>query len=51
MQSDSVFIFKTSENCKIIRYGYAKNDETVLILFKINLIFLLALKPILLDQL
>lgn len=31
-QHDSVFIFKTSETCQIIRYGYAKNDETDLII-------------------
>lgn len=26
-QEDSVIIFMLSQNCKIIRYGYAKNDE------------------------
>lgn len=26
-QTDSVIIIETSENCKITRYGYAKNDE------------------------
>ncbi len=26
-QSDSVYIFKMSSSCKIVRYGYAKNEE------------------------
>lgn len=26
-QSDSVYIFNLSKNCKIFRYGYAENDE------------------------
>ena len=30
-QSDSVIIFILSKNCKIIRFGYAKNDEDDLI--------------------
>ena len=31
-QSDSVIIFKMSATCKIIKYGYAKNDESDLII-------------------
>jgi CRISPR-associated protein Cas2 len=31
-QTDSVMIIETSENCKITRYGYAKNDESDLII-------------------
>lgn len=27
LQSDSVMIFKLSESCEIIRFGYAKNEE------------------------
>lgn len=27
LQSDSVIIFKLSESCEIMRFGYAKNDE------------------------
>lgn len=30
-QTDSVIIIETSENCKITRYGYAKNDENDII--------------------
>lgn len=30
-QSDSVLIFQLSNNCEIIRYGYAKNEEDDLI--------------------
>jgi CRISPR-associated protein Cas2 len=26
-QSDSILIFNLSTSCKIVRYGYAKNDE------------------------
>jgi CRISPR-associated protein Cas2 len=26
-QNDSVYIFNLSENCKITRFGYAKNEE------------------------
>ena len=26
-QEDSIYIFKLSEGCDIIRYGYAKNEE------------------------
>jgi CRISPR-associated protein Cas2 len=26
-QEDSVYIFKLSSSCEIIRYGYAKNEE------------------------
>ena len=31
-QKDSVIIFKLSETCKIERFGYAKNDESDLII-------------------
>lgn len=31
-QTDSVIIFNLSEQCKITRYGYAKNDEEDLII-------------------
>ena len=31
-QNDSVMIFNLSKQCKITRYGYAKNDETDLII-------------------
>lgn len=27
-QNDSVFIFELSNSCKITRYGYAKNEES-----------------------
>lgn len=27
LQSDSVIIFCLSENCEVIRFGYAKNEE------------------------
>ena len=32
-QSDSVYIFKLSSSCEVIKYGYAKNeDEDVIII-------------------
>jgi len=31
-QADSILIIETSETCKITRYGYAKNDESDLII-------------------
>lgn len=31
-QTDSVIIFHMSNSCKIIKYGYARNDETDLII-------------------
>lgn len=31
-QNDSVMIFDLSKQCKITRYGYAKNDETDLMI-------------------
>lgn len=31
-QEDSVYIFQMSKSCKIERYGYAKNEETDLIM-------------------
>lgn len=30
-QSDSIIIFRMSASCKITRYGYAKNDESEII--------------------
>lgn len=27
LQSDSIIIFKLSESCEIMRFGYAKNEE------------------------
>lgn len=32
-QDDSVLIFRLSNNCKIIRFGYAKNEEEDLVMF------------------
>ena len=32
-QDDSVLIFKLSNNCKIQRFGYAKNEEEDLVMF------------------
>lgn len=31
-QTDSIIIFQMSKQCKIMRFGYAKNDETDLII-------------------
>jgi len=31
-QSDSILIFDLSKQCKIVRYGYAKNDELDLLI-------------------
>ena len=31
-QSDSIIIIQTSENCKITKFGYAKNEESDIIL-------------------
>jgi len=31
-QSDSIMVFRLSEQCKITRYGYAKNDDEDLII-------------------
>lgn len=31
-QNDSVMIFRLSKQCEITRYGYAKNDETDLLI-------------------
>ncbi len=31
-QNDSIIIFKLSSHCKIIRFGYAKNDEKDIII-------------------
>jgi CRISPR-associated protein Cas2 len=33
-QEDSVIIFKLSTSCKIIRYGYAKNEESGLVIIR-----------------
>ena len=30
-QNDSVLIFKLTESCEILRYGYAKNEEQDLV--------------------
>lgn len=30
--TDSIMIFNLSENCKITKYGYAKNDDNTLII-------------------
>lgn len=32
-QDDSVLIFRLSNNCKIQRFGYAKNEEEDLVMF------------------
>lgn len=31
-QNDSVIIIETSENCKITKFGYAKNDDSDIII-------------------
>ena len=31
-QTDSVYIFKMSNSCRIIKFGYAKNEDTDLII-------------------
>ncbi|HIW21952.1 MAG TPA: CRISPR-associated endonuclease Cas2 [Candidatus Dorea intestinavium] len=31
-QTDSIIIFRISKNCKITRYGYAKNDNSDMII-------------------
>ena len=31
-QSDSIIIIETSENCKITKWGYAKNEESDIII-------------------
>lgn len=33
-QSDSVYIFKMSSSCEIIKYGYAKNEDADLLIVK-----------------
>ena len=30
-QTDSIYIFKMSNSCEIIKYGYAKNEDSTLI--------------------
>ncbi len=32
-QSDSVLIFEIKENAQILRFGYAKNEETDLVMY------------------
>ena len=32
-QSDSIYIFKLSEGCNIIKYGYAQNEEKSFLIF------------------
>ena len=32
-QDDSVMIFRLSETCKVTRYGYAKNQESDVLVF------------------
>ena len=31
-QNDSIIIIRTSKNCKIVKYGYAKNDDSDIIM-------------------
>lgn len=31
-QADSIYIFRLSDSCKITRYGYAKNEESDLLM-------------------
>lgn len=31
-QSDSIIIIRTSKNCEITKYGYAKNDDSDIIM-------------------
>lgn len=33
-QSDSVYIFKMSASCDIMKFGYAKNDDAELVIIK-----------------
>ncbi len=33
VQSDSVYIFKLSNTCEVVRMGYAKNEEKDLVIF------------------
>lgn len=33
-QDDSILIIQTSENCKITKFGYAKNDDNDIIIVK-----------------
>lgn len=33
-QTDSVLIFKIPDNCEILRFGYAKNEEKDLLIVK-----------------
>jgi len=32
--TDSVYIFKLSNSCEVIKFGYAKNDDSDLIIIK-----------------
>jgi CRISPR-associated protein Cas2 len=31
-EADSVYIFKLSSSCEVIRYGYAKHEEDIIII-------------------
>lgn len=33
-QSDSVYIFRLSSSCQVIKYGYSKNEDSDIILIK-----------------
>ena len=33
-QSDSVYIFQLSNSCKILKYGYARNEDSELLIVK-----------------
>lgn len=33
-QTDSVYIFRMNPNCEIIRYGYARNEESDMLIVK-----------------
>lgn len=33
-QEDSIYIFQLSSNCKVKRYGYARNEENLLKIIK-----------------
>ena len=33
-QSDSVYIFKLSPSCEVLKYGYARNEDSDLLIVK-----------------
>ena len=33
-EADSVYVFKLSTSCQVIRYGYAKHEEEDILIFK-----------------